>query len=373
MSSFSLKDQLFNREKVTKLAHELKKAHSEFKADHFIDEVCNKFPDLELKDRINWISHCLRRTLPHSYPDALSIILKALPEPCDPTLSDDDFGDFIYAGYNHYISENGCTHEHVTLSLRALEETTTRFSAEDAIRSFINNFPLQTLKQFKEWVSHPHYHVRRLVSEGTRPKLPWAKKIQYQQSEFLNLLDHLYKDKTRFVTRSVANHLNDISKFDPEAVLTRLKKWSKESKQTKAEYNFIRNHALRTLVKQGHKETLHFLGYSPTPDISTTLKINKKIISIGDTITFHISILAKRESKLIIDYVMIFKGKGERHSEKVFKLRKADLKKGESLQFSKTYEFKRNMTTRTFHPGEHRILLQINGKRHNENTFTLKH
>ncbi|MBZ0243392.1 MAG: hypothetical protein K8F24_09280, partial [Bacteroidales bacterium] len=172
-----LKDQLFNQVKVERLACEIEQVYPAFERSAFVHEVMAGFPARELKERISWMTACLRKYLPDGYKKVVSVMLKALPEPCDPGLSDNDFGDFIYTPYTDFVAQYGCTKAHLDFSLHALREMTTRFSAEDAIRYFINTFPEETLKALLIWSKDDHYHVRRLASEGTRPKLPWSQKI----------------------------------------------------------------------------------------------------------------------------------------------------------------------------------------------------
>ena len=156
---------------------------------------------------------CLKKYLPADYAEAVNILLKALPEPLNENRTDDDFGDFIYAPYSDFVAHYGCIEANLAFSLAALKEMTKRFSAEDAIRYFINAFPKETLKTLYAWTSDSNYHVRRLCSEGTRPKLPWSQKINIPPEDALPILHALFADKTRYVTRSVANHLNDIAKI----------------------------------------------------------------------------------------------------------------------------------------------------------------
>lgn len=198
---------------------------------------------------------------------AVNILVKALPASNNPELSDNDFGDFIYAPYAEYVAKNGCTEEYLHLLLHVLYEMTQRFSAEDAIRSFLNAFPGETLKEFLKWSKDEHYHVQRLCSEGTHPKLPWSQKINIHAAASLPILDNLFSDKTRFVTRSGANHINDISKIDPRLAIDTLVEWRKSEKQESKEMKYIIGHALRTLVKQGNKDAMQLLGVSHQPRV----------------------------------------------------------------------------------------------------------
>ena len=136
MPEKALKDILFNRTKVQRVAAEICQVYPRFREAEFVREVVTRFPRLELKARIAWIAECLRTFLPREYDRAVGILVRALPSPNDPTLSDDDFGDFIYAAYGEYVARNGCVPKHLKRSLAALREITQRFSAEDAIRYF---------------------------------------------------------------------------------------------------------------------------------------------------------------------------------------------------------------------------------------------
>jgi 3-methyladenine DNA glycosylase AlkC len=200
----------------------------------------------------------LEASLPGDYRRAVNVLLRSLPAPCDPALSDGDFGDFIYAPYAEYVARHGCTREDLTFSLAALRELTTRFSVEDAIRTFINACPTETLMTLMEWTADEHYHVRRLCSEGTRPKLPWAKRLTTPVGYAVPLLDRLYCDTTRFVTRSVANHVNDIAKLDPDMAVDTLRRWKDSGQQGLREMDYVVRHATRSLIKQGNPRPWNF-------------------------------------------------------------------------------------------------------------------
>jgi len=361
--SFSLKDQLFNRPKISQLAHEIHGVYPSFSRDKFIDQVVGRFPELELKQRISWIAESLNNFLPNDFCHAIDILLNALPPECDPELTDDDFGDFIYAPYSEFVVKKGCTSDHLTQSLAALRTITTRFSAEDAIRYFINAFPDQTMDALSEWASDPHYHIRRLASEGTRPKLPWSPKIKIDPLRPLPILDRLFSDRTRYVTRSVANHLNDLSKTHPEVVVDRLGQWHKSRKQAPKEMAFMSRHALRTLVKQGNSAAIVFLGVSPTPQITLSgFQIVTPVVTMGEAVVFQCAITAKATERLIVDYVMYFQSKtGTLSNKKVYKWKQLDLTDGATAWIEKRHPLRANMSTRTLYPGPHRIELVING------------
>ncbi|MEK7571426.1 MAG: DNA alkylation repair protein [Patescibacteria group bacterium] len=370
---FLLKDYLFNESRVTKLAEQIAVVYPAFEKKKFIRTVVDRFPELELTPRIRWMSEQLKVFLPQDYREAVGILLASLPSPNDPTKTDNDFGEFIYAPYTDFVAKNGCNKKDLAFSLEALRQMTMRFSAEESIRYFINAFPEETMKTILTWSKDDHYHVRRLTSEGTRPKLPWAQKIVIDPKEAVPILDNLFFDKTRYVTRSVANHVNDLSKIDPSLVFSLLKKWQTSEKQDPKEMEYIINHSLRTLVKRGDKDAISFLNFSTDPQVSVSnFQIKDDQVVIGTALEFSFTITAQKDERLLIDYLIHFYNKARNgHNQKVFKLKKVALKKGESIIVTKKHPLKQ-MSTRTLYPGKHKLELQINGNKVAEKEFLLK-
>ena len=361
-STFSLKDQLFNAEKVGYLATLFSKAYPAFPKAAFHTDVITAFPALELKERISHITTCLRKHLPDSYLLALNIILNALPPALDPTKTDDDFGDFILSPLGLFVATYGCSAKHLDISLPAIKELTKRFSAEYAIRFFINAFPDETFSFLQDCAADDNYHVRRLASEGSRPKLPWAQKLTTHYTKPLPLLEVLYTDSTRYVTRSVANHLNDISKLEPVLVIDTLARWKKNPAQSPEELIFITTHALRSLVKQGHPGAMKLLGFSVEPDVTiTNFTALTPRVEIGKTFEFSFTLRSNKKQKLVVDYTMRFAGNGKVGGQKVFKLKQLQLERDEIITLNKKHPM-RLMTTRRLFPGMHQITLQVNGK-----------
>jgi 3-methyladenine DNA glycosylase AlkC len=354
---FSLKDHLFNATKVALIANSIKNVYPVFEKD-----VLAAFPQLELKERIAHIRECLRKYLSADYRAAVGILLKALPEPLNENLTDDDFGDFIYAPFHDFVAHYGCTEADLVFSLAALREMTKRFSAEDAIRYFINAFPKETLKTLNDWTKDSNYHVRRLCSEGTRPKLPWSQKIVISPDDALPILNALFADKTRYVTRSVANHLNDIAKIQPETVLTTLKTWRESGKQTAVEMAFITKHALRTLVKDGHSEALELLGVGDSSGITVNDLEHGKSVKIGESLAFSFNLHSEQAKNVVVDYIVHFQSKqGTLSNKKVFKLQTFDIEAHKVVSITKRHVFRAEMTTRTLYAGVHKIEIQVNG------------
>ena len=370
---FSLKDELFNPQKVEKIALEIKAVYPSFNETSFIKDTLFKFQNLELKERIYHIRDMLSKYLPRNYQDAVNLLLDALPPPLDTAKVDNDFGDFIYAPYSDFVAFHGCCAKYLDFSLEALRHITKRFSVEFSIRDFINLYPKETLKMLYHCSLSPNYHERRLASEGLRPTLPWAKKLIIAYHEPLRHLENLFTDPTPYVIRSVANHLNDISKFDAPLVIQTLKRWKSLKKQKAKEMDYIMNHALRMLVKKGNKEALELLGYIQNPAITlSNFSIEHTELKIEDALYFSFTLKAQETVKLMIDYSLHFQTKSGTLSPKVHKLKKLLLKKGEEITLKKKHPFKANMTTRTFYTGEHKVQLQINGQKLLSKIFMLK-
>lgn len=366
-----LKDVLFNSKKVEQLADELWAAYPKFNRAEFVNTTTSAFPDLELKARIGWIAECLKMSLPRDYLKALKVILRALPAPNDPELTDGDYGDFIYAPYAEFVARYGCTKQYLATSLHALYEITQRFSVEFAIRVFLIAFPSETMKALREWVTDPNYHVRRLCSEGTRPSLPWAQNIGMDVTVPLCLLDTLFGDPTRYVTRSVANHINDISKLDANLAMDTLGRWTSTGKQTSQEMDFIIRHALRTLVKKGNPRALKLLGFQP----NARIQVNHVSVpsQVAMDIPFEISCTVKteRQTTVMIDYIVYFQdARGTCTNQKVCKLTTTVLDAGITV-IRKNHVLRSRMTTRTLYRGLHYIEIQINGKRFGKVPFDL--
>lgn len=364
-SGFSMKDQLFNAEKVRYLAGLF--ASSSFDGDAFQARVMSRLLELELKERMAWIATCMAEAVPGALPDVAPVILRALPPPLDPGLSDDDFGDFIFAPLGEWVAEVGI--EHPDLALDVLEELTQRFSMEWAIRPFLNRHPGVVLDRMARWAGHDSYHVRRLVSEGTRPRLPWGMAVGLSLDEPLPLLDRLHGDKTRYVTRSVANHLNDIAKKDPELVLDRLAAWQALGVQGDAELGWMTSHALRGLVKAGHPGAMAMLGFDPDAVLRVSVTVDGEA-RIGGALEFDVALSGDGEQPVLVDYIIYFQRPGGKTSAKVHKLKQAVVKGG-GLDLRKRHKLKGDATTFKLVPGPHLLQVQVNGRVRAEVEFEL--
>ncbi|MVO15880.1 hypothetical protein [Parasedimentitalea huanghaiensis] len=368
-SGFSLKDQLFNQEKVRYLAGLFAEADPGFDAEQFESRVMEQLLGFELKQRINWIAEMLGEALPGTLPEVAPVLLRALPEPLDPKKTDDDFGDFIFAPLGEFVVAKGLE-DHRELALDLLAELTQRFSMEWAVRPFLNRWPVEAMARMQAWTGHDSYHVRRLVSEGTRPRLPWGLAVGLDLPEPLPLLEALHGDATRYVTRSIANHLNDITKKDPDLVLDLLEKWRVDAQQDRRELDWMTAHALRGLVKSGHPRAMEMLGYDPLAKLDARLDLKAGAVRIGEALEFSCHLNTAEDLPVLVDYRLHFQRPGGKISAKVFKLKQARVTGG-ALTLKKRHPLKGNASTFTLVPGQHRIELLVNGRVRDDVEFEL--
>ena len=369
-AGFSLKDQLFNSQSVGQLAQEYRRALPSFDADSFKARVLAGFKDRELMARLDWIADCLEEHLSPDFVMMADQLEAAMPDPLDPALTDDDFGQFIHAVPGILAVRHGLEHHRVRAT-EVLYEATKRFSMEFYIRPFLNRWPEETLAVLVNWACDENYHVRRLVSEGTRPKLPWAKSVALTPDQTLPLLDRLHADPTRFVTRSVANHLNDLSKTKPDLVLHRLAEWQALGRQDAKELAWIQRHGLRTLIKSCNAGAMAALGYSADASLHAKLAIENRTVAIGDTLRFNATLKSKTRTPVLVDYRIIFARPDGRAGQKVFKLKQGVVDAGKPLSLSKSHKIKGDATTFTWYPGPHRLVVQVNGMDQAEAGFTV--
>ncbi len=363
---FSLKDQLFNRDKTRYLAGLFAGADVAFDAAAFEAAVMGRLPELELKARIHWIADCLAAHVPGALETVAPVIRRALPPPLDPALTDDDFGDFIFAPLGEWVSALTETEADLPLALDLLEEITQRFSMEYAIRPLLKRWPEPVLARMLDWTGHDSYHVRRFASEGTRPRLPWGLAVGLPPRATLPVLDALHGDRARFVTRSVANHLNDIAKSDPQQVVDCLTNWQGQGLQSQKELDWITSHALRGLVKAGDPRALTLLGYDPKLALRAELSLPQRV-RIGDRLELQCSLSGPKGARVLVDYALTFQRAGGRTSTKVFKWKQGRLG-AEALHLAKSHPLKAQASTFTLQPGPHRVTLMVNGQPRAEGT-----
>ena len=368
-TSFSLADQLFNADTVGLLGDALARASKKFNKARFKKESLAAFPDLELKARISHLVDKVDDQLPDNFEQALDVLTQALPEPLDPTLTDDDFGHFIWSVPAEWVAKHGCSETHLQQSLAFLREATMRFSVENAIRPFLANFPDQTMDFVRSCATDANYHVRRLASEGIRPYLPWAQRVILPAETVIEVLTTLHTDNTRYVTRSVANTLNDLSRDHPELVISTLKQWHKRAEQNLDELNWMTRHALRTLVKADNTAALELLGYPSEPKFSLNKLSVSETVAIGEALHWQGTLTSKAKQSLKIGLRVHYLKANGSHTVKVFAVKDIDAA-AETFVLEKKIPFK-PITTRTVYLGTHYVELVVNGKIRGKRAFEL--
>ncbi|MGH8436765.1 MAG: DNA alkylation repair protein, partial [Pseudomonas sp.] len=279
---------------------------------------------------------------------------------------------FLYLPHVCYVMEYGVDHLETSLDLQY--ELTKRFSAEYSIRVFLDRYPQETLARLREWAHDPDVHVRRLVSEGTRPRLPWAPRLrafQKDPSPVLELLELLKDDPELYVRRSVANNLNDIGKDQPEVLFQTCRRWLIDASEDR---QWLIKHALRSAVKRGESGALQVLGYGAAPQVSVKqVSIKPKRAEIGGKVELSFTVVntARRKQSLLVDYSVFFVKADTSTSPKVFKLTTLELAAGESAVLSSRIGL-RQMTTRKHYPGTHRVEIIVNGVAFPAGSFSLK-
>ena len=258
-------------------------------------------------------------------------------------------------------------------SLAAMPALTQRFSCEFAIRPFVERHRELTFAQLADWVADPNVHVRRLVSEGTRPRLPWGRRLTALQRDprpLWPLLERLRDDPELYVRRSVANSLNDVAKDHPALAVEVANRWLADAPPGR---EWIVRHALRTLIKQGDRSALRALGYGTAKVDAVRFEVAPRRLALGDALTLRAELrsTARSEQQLVIDYAVHHRRQNGTLSPKVFKWRRAALPVGGTLELEKRHAL-RPVTTRRYHAGRHRVELLVNGRSCGSRDFDLR-
>ena len=280
---------VFNPKMIALIAQHLKTAASEFDGGHFRKLAAKGLAKNELKQRSQQITAALESTLPGDFRKACSLMLAALaPESADtefqPEIDHTGIRGWALMPMAEYVARQG--QDDAEYSLEVLREFTKRFSSEFAVRPFLQAAPETALAEIKKWTRDPSVHVRRLASEGTRPRLPWGIRLtafDANPQPLLPILEALKDDPEEYVRRSVANNLNDIAKVHPDLVAGIATKWLKDASP---ERKRLVRHACRTLIKQGHPLTLAAFGYTEPELEITAFTLDKQKVVLGDADRF---------------------------------------------------------------------------------------
>lgn len=365
-----LKNQ-FGPDVVTRIGRMVGGAWPDFDRSRFETLALDGFEALELTPRARHISDALAETLPPDRDEAMRILVESLgPAGEEERLT--GMAGFLYLPHSIFVADHGT--DHFETAMRAQYEITRRFTSEFSIRTYLERFPDRTLARLREWTSDPDVHVRRLVSEGTRPRLPWAGRLRAFQKDpapVLELLEHLKDDPEEYVRRSVANNLNDIAKDHPGTVIEVTSRWAEGADANRMK---LIRHALRTLVKAGDPDALAVLGYTAdTPVRVRGVTCSPEEAEIGGKVQLVIEIEnpSGDPAPVLVDFRVHFvKANGEA-KPKVFKGAELVVEPGGLESLRRTVSLRQH-STRKHYPGRHEVDVLVNGVVRPGTAFVLK-
>ncbi|MEJ0085464.1 MAG: DNA alkylation repair protein [Pseudomonadota bacterium] len=347
----------YGKEVPRAIAKMIVAVHPAFPEKVFLHDALAGYAPLSLTARGSHIAAALHKHLPQDYPKAVVILLASATQAHDYR---GGMGSFLFMPHLLFVARFGL--DHFEESMRAQHALTQLFTAEFSIRAFLEKHPARTLARLRQWATDPSEHVRRLVSEGTRPRLPWAARLRAFQQDprpVLELLELLKDDPALYVRRSVANNLNDIGKDHPKILTTVAKRWLRGAS---AERQWIVRHALRSAVKRADAGALAALGYGAKADVGVRqVSIAPARVTIGGSVSVSFELVNKaaKRQRVMADLVVHFvKSRGT--GAKTFKLRAVDLPPRGHVVLSKKITLQQ-LTTRKHYAGVHRVDALLNG------------
>lgn len=327
-------------------------ASATFDRSAFLDAASAGLDALSLMERVRHIAEALAKALPPDYPAALAVVRGMAPHLTH---------GFQAVALAEFVARHGL--EDFDASLAALA-TLTRFgTAEFAVRPFLAAEPGRTLAAMTDWAQSEDEHLRRLASEGSRPRLPWATRLPALRSDptlAAPILEALRADPSLYVRKSVANHLNDIGKERPAWLVERLGTWPRENARTQ----WIIRHALRTLIKQGDPGALALIGASHGASVDLrSFSVTPGTVHLGEAIAIRAELVstAKQIQRLVVDYRLHYARATGKTAVKVFKWKTFDLEPGETAHLGIRQTIK-DFSTRRHHSGTHLVELLVNGR-----------
>lgn len=340
---------VYTKEYIKNLAFKIKENYKKFDENGFINSIFdNTWQNLELKARMRHIAITLNKYLPLPYIEQLEILKEVSKE----------FSSFEAMFFQDFVEVFGL--DDFEESMKALEVFTQDSSSEFAIRQFILKYEDKTMNQMKVWTQSSNEHLRRLASEGGRPRLPWAIALPLFKKDprkVFEIIELLKNDKSLYVRKSVANNLNDISKDNPHLVINFVKINLGVSK----ELDWICKHASRTLLKKGNKEILKLFSFDKSKHVDIKDFSCDLNVKINEDLNFSFELIALEEiGNIRIEYVIDYLKSNNTHNKKVFMISQNEIKSS-SKKFVKKQSFK-NMTTRKHYLGKHFISVLINGE-----------
>lgn len=345
--------EIFNAERLQHIATEMTAVYPPFEATRFLKLAQSGLAELSVMQRMARVSECLHAVLPLDYEASLEV-LRALA----PRLN----SGFVSMCLPHYVASYGA--HAFDVSMDALKYFTAFGSSEFAIRHFLRSDLDRSLNLMHDWSLDDNEHVRRLASEGCRPRLPWSFRLEPIQADpklAAKILDNLKADSNLYVRKSVANHLNDITKDHPDWVLDRIEGWSLDNRHSA----WIARHALRSLIKQGNQRALAIIGAGGKPEVEIVdVKVEPPVIGLGEKITLSFAVKSTVQSsqRLVIDYAIDYVKANGSTSAKVFKLKALTLP-GNAIEVLSRGQQIKELTTRRHYAGRHAVHIMVNGER----------
>jgi len=357
---------LFNPGMIAEMGAHLQRHDARFDGGRFERLATHGLDALELKQRSNHILNALDETLPDDFAAAVRLMLTALHPEEHADLSEQSMDARGIRGWAvmpmaDYVARHGLAD--FDFSMDALKQMTKRMSSEFAVRPFLAHDPERAMPHVRDWATDENYHVRRLASEGTRPRLPWGMRLNHlvkDPTPLLPVLETLRDDPEDYVCRSVANHLNDIAKDHPDLVSATARDWLADGPPERRR-KLVR-HACRTLIKQGHAPTLKAFGFGRPRVKLASFELSRRKVRFGQDMLIRVALLSETDvaQDLLVDYVVHHRKANGTTSPKVFKWTTLRLPGRAGSALEKRHMF-RPVTTRTYHNGTHAIEIQING------------
>lgn len=327
----------------------------------------NEWEAKELKERMRHTTLVLRAYLPNDFETNVTSLLQTIDELKAHKIKENSIE---YMFIPDFIEQYGM--DDFQTSVRAFEEITQFTSCEFGVRPFLIKYPAKMMSQMLEWSKHEQPTVRRLASEGSRPRLPWGMALPFLKKDpapLLPILENLKKDPSESVRRSVANNLNDISKDHPETVVNWVGKWKDGSK----EIDWLIKHGCRTLLKDGRPDVLAFFGFGTVDQLEISdFEVHTPKVAIGESLAFSCRLQNKSDKpeKIRLEYGIYYLKANGSLSRKVFKISEKTYEPHIGVQLKRQQPFKL-ITTRKFHVGLHQVALIINGKEYDKHDFEL--
>jgi 3-methyladenine DNA glycosylase AlkC len=348
--------EVYSHQFLNHLASIISSFDKKFDSKKFLKNFDKKsWEEKALKQRMRTITLALGESLLGNYRQKIELLKKV-----NPALAKEKYSSLAFIIFPDFVEIFGA--DDFDFSLDALEFFTEFSTSEFAVRRFLKADSNRALNFFLKWTKSKNHHVRRLASEGCRPRLPWGEALpefKKNPAAILPILENLKFDDSLYVRKSIANNLNDISKDNPKIILDLLTKWKKEKVA-----EFIIKHALRGLLKKGDKAALSLIGINSknlTKDFSIqTFALQKNAVKTSQDLAFDFVLENQApNNKIRLEYAVYFFKKNGSHSKKIFQITTKNFAKG-SFKFSKKHSF-RDLTTRKHYVGKHMISLVVNG------------